>query len=112
MKLADIVEKLGLEVVCGQEKLTADVEYAYVSDMLSDVMANAQEGAIWLTIQVHQNIVAVAAMREFPAIVCTKNRRPEADTIEKAIDENIALLVADKTTFEAAGLLWEMGIRP
>lgn len=75
-------------------------------------MSNAATGAIWVTLQVHQNIVAVASLRELPAILCVRGRRPEADAIEKANHEKVVLLVSQQVTFEVAGRLWEMGLRP
>lgn len=112
MNLRELVDKLNLQVVCGEDKLDVDVPGVYVSDMLSDVMANAAPGALWITLQVHQNIIAVATLRELAAIVCVRGRQPEADTIEKAMAEGVCLLTTDKTTFEFAGLLWELGLRP
>ena len=84
MKLREIVERLGLRVVTGAERLDAEVSAGYASDMLSDVMGNARQGALWVTLQTHQNIVAVAVMKSLAGIVLVKGREPEAETVRKA----------------------------
>ncbi|MEW6599735.1 MAG: serine kinase, partial [Nitrospirota bacterium] len=60
MKLRDVVESLSLEVKTGKANLDNIVTGVYISDLLSDVMGNSKEGNIWITLQTHLNIVAVA----------------------------------------------------
>ena len=64
MTVAELVNKLGLEVFSGSEGLDRIIDGAYVSDLLSDVMGNADQGNIWITLQVHKNITAVALLKE------------------------------------------------
>ncbi len=78
----------------------------YVSDLLSDVMGNAKEGQLWITIMRHLNVIAVASLAGIPAVVFARNLRPEAAIIERAQKEEIALIVSPLTTFEIAGLLY------
>ena len=64
MKISEIVNRLNLKVVAGADGLGAEVTGGYVSDLLSDVIGHAAEGNIWITLQTHQNIVAVASLKE------------------------------------------------
>ncbi len=64
MRVRDIKEMLGLELVAGSSGLDRMVQGGYCGDLLSDVMANAPQGGVWLTVQAHQNIVAVAARQQ------------------------------------------------
>ncbi|MEA2095377.1 MAG: serine kinase [Candidatus Cloacimonadota bacterium] len=109
MNLKDIVEKLGLEVVSGD--IDREVSGGYSSDLLSDVIANAQEKNIWITLQIHINIVAVANLQELACIILINGRQPEEATLIKAKKENIPILLTDLSTFEIVGKLYEMGIR-
>ena len=84
MTLRKIIEELGLETVYGGTGLEADVSRGYASDLLSDVIANTQKGDIWVTLQIHPNIAAVASMKELAGIVIINGRRPETETMEKA----------------------------
>jgi predicted transcriptional regulator len=108
MKLETIVESLHLEVKSGEEILNAEVQGAYVGDLLSDVIANSHKGDILITRQVHQNIVAVASLNELVAIVLVQGAEPTAETLEKAARENIPLLVAELPAFEVAGRIYQM----
>ena len=110
MKIKDIVEKLGMRVETTKESLDREVTGGYASDLLSDVMANSKDGDIWITMQVHPNIIAVATLKDLAGIVIVQGRKPEKETIEKAQGENIPILVSDLQAFEIAGRLYQMGI--
>lgn len=110
MKLSEIVEKLGMEVKAGGEKLGNEVKRGYVSDLLSDVMANTDEGDLWVTLQIHQNIVAVATLKGLAGIVLVNSRCPDNDTIEKANTEGIPIVVSPLSAFEVVGRLYKLGI--
>lgn len=83
----------------------------YASDLLSCVMAGAQPQNIWVTLQAHMNVVAVAVLKEVAAVIVTENAKPEADVIEKANQQGIILLSTPESNYEIVGKLWELGIR-
>jgi hypothetical protein len=112
MTLQEMIEQLNLTV------LTQPADFAgiaptsgYTSDLLSCVMAGAKHGAVWVTLQAHLNIVAVAALLEMSAVIITEGAQPDEATIDKANAEGITLLATDKQSFEVAGRLWELGLR-
>lgn len=105
MKLKVIENRLGLTCKCCWEKLDAEVTGGYVGDLLSDVMANSAQGQVWITRQVHLNVVAVAVLKEHAAIVMVQGARPDPDTLDKASKEGIPVLVTDMSAFETAGRL-------
>lgn len=107
MNLSEIVSHLALEPLTDKYQ-DKEVKGAYVSDLLSDVMANARPGEIWITLQVHINIVAVATLKNLPAIIITNNRKPDEETIKKASQENIAIFKTELSTFETAGKLYKL----
>lgn len=110
MTVSDIVKNFGLQTRAGREKLLEEVTGGYVSDLLSDVIAHSRKGNIWITLQTHPNIVAVAAMKELSGIILTGGREPEPDTIQKAEAEGIPILVSPLLTFELVGRLYQVGI--
>lgn len=110
MELKKIVESLGLEVKAGSEGLHREVEGGYVSDLLSDVIANSKRGDLWLTLQVHKNIVAVATLKESAGIVVIGGKTPAEETVKKAEEEGIVLLTSSLPAFELAGRLYELGV--
>jgi len=108
MTLATIIEELGLEVKSAGGDLTHEVTGAYVSDMLSDVIANSKEGQLWVTLQVHPNIVAVATLKDLAGIVLVNGRQPEKETLARAKEENIPVMTTRLPTFELAGKLYRL----
>lgn len=108
MKITDIIQHLDLKVLSGQNGLSNEIKGGYVSDLLSDVMGNAKEGEIWITLQTHQNIIAVASLKDIAAIIIVKGADPEKDTIEKSNIENIPLLGTELDTFTIAGRVFEL----
>jgi len=111
VKLAEIVEKLALGIRTGSDQLDSEVTGGYSSDLMSDVMAHARKGDIWITLQGHQNIVAVASLNDLAGIILVNGREPDDDTLAKAQVEHIPIMVSELATFELAGRLYKLGIR-
>jgi imidazolonepropionase-like amidohydrolase len=113
MTLNDIIDQLGLKLLVGEGDLsTLQPAGGYTSDLLSCVMAGAKKNSIWVTLQAHVNVVAVAALLELAAVIITEGVVPDADTLSKARDEGVILLGTELKSFEVCGRLWEMGLRP
>ncbi|HSN49605.1 MAG TPA: DRTGG domain-containing protein [Bacteroidales bacterium] len=108
MKITDIITELDLKVISGSNGLSNNITGGYVSDLLSDVMGNAKEGQVWITLQTHQNIIAVSSLKDIAAIIIVKGFSPEADTIEKSNIENIPVLSTELDTFNITGKLFEL----
>jgi len=111
VKLAEIVDKLALGIRTGSDRLDAEVTGGYSSDLMSDVMAHARKGDLWITLQGHQNIVAVASLNELAGIILVNGREPDDDTLAKAQVERIPIMVSELSTFEVAGRLYKLGVR-
>ena len=110
MKVKDIIKDLGLEVAAGEKGLDREITGGYCGDLLSDVMANTASGDLWFTIQSHQNIVAVAVLKDLAAIILVNDRQPDEDTLAKAEEEGVPILLSTLSAFTLAGRVHEMGI--
>lgn len=110
MELQVIIEKLKLNVLTGKDFLNRQARGGYISDMLSDVLANAKEGNIWVTIQTHLNVISVASIKKIAAIIIPSNRKPDESSLQKAEEEKIVILSSEKTGFQIAGRLYELGV--
>ncbi len=108
MKVNDIIKTLNLKVFAGEEGLNNEVEGGYVSDLLSDVMGHADAGSVWITLQSHKNVMAIASLKELAAIILVKGIEPEPDTAEQSNREAIPILGTDMETFEIAGKIYEL----
>ena len=107
--LSELIEEIDeLQILEGREDVT--VKNGYVSDLLSDVMRNAAEGSIWVTVQHHENVVAVALMADISAIVFSNGLKPDQDVIDRGREEEITLCSFPGTSYELVGKLYSMGI--
>ena len=112
INLQEVIDRLELTVLT-EKKDFAQISPSggYPSDLLSCVMAGAPRGGIWVTLQAHNNIVAVAALLELSAVIITEGALPDAATIAKANAENITLLSTSKPSFTVVGELWDLKLR-
>lgn len=112
MDIQQLIDKLELKVLTEPRDFsTSKPTFGYSSDLLSCVMAGAPKQGIWVTLQAHGNIVAVAALLELTAVIITEGAMPDENTIQKANDEGVTLLSTSNSTFQTIGQLWEMGLR-
>ena len=112
MNLQTIIDKLQLTVLSKPRDLSSITPNGgYTSDLLSCVMAGAKHGTIWITLQAHMNIVAVAAMLDVAAVIITENAQPDEATLAKANEQGVILLSTPKPSYEICGSLWELNLR-
>jgi hypothetical protein len=111
MRLQQLVDNLSLEVLTPAADLTKDVAGGYVSDMISDVIGNAKEGYVWITFQIHLNIVAAAALKNLAGIILVNNRAPDHETLARAAEEHVPIMNSPLPAFEIVGRLYDLGLR-
>lgn len=106
--VADLVNEFELQVFCSADKLQSPVKGAYSSDLLSDVMGKAVEGDIWITMQTHRNIIAVASLKELAAILVVNGGQPEPETVASATSKGVILLGTKERSFTICGKLYKL----
>jgi serine kinase of HPr protein (carbohydrate metabolism regulator) len=111
MKLRELVKELDLDVLTGKNLLGRSVTGGYAGDMLSDVLANSSKGNVWITMQIHHNVLAVASTKDLSGILMTNGRKPEAEMLRKADEKKIVIMVSPLSTYKIVGRLYELGIR-
>jgi serine kinase of HPr protein (carbohydrate metabolism regulator) len=110
MKVSEIVNKLNLSVICGEERLGNEVTGGYTCDLLSWVMSHGSSGDAWITVQVHPNVIAVAVLLEFSCIIIPESIEVEATSIAKANEAGIPILQSKDSAYEICGKLKELGV--
>jgi serine kinase of HPr protein (carbohydrate metabolism regulator) len=109
--LKELAYRFDLEVLAAKNKIDREVQGGYASDLLSWVMAHAREGDVWLTIQSHPNIVAVAILVGLAGIVIAEGVEVDEKTIKKAEEEEIPILISKDPIYKLAGKFYEAGIK-
>jgi hypothetical protein len=111
LKLSEVVEALSLQVEAGGDKLDKEVTGGYVGDLLSHVMAKARAGNLWVTVQAHPNIVAVAVVANLSGIIVAESTPIDPLTVQKAEDQGIALFSAPGNAFAVVADLVKAGVK-
>ncbi len=112
MNLAQIIKQLDLTLLTNPKDFSAITPSGgYTSDLLSCVMAGAPHQGLWVTLQAHSNVIAVAVLLELSAVIITEGAMPEPNIIAKANQEGITLLSTAQSSFYVVGKLWELGVR-
>lgn len=110
MRVRDIVESLDLEVFSGEEKLDCEITGGCISDILSDVMAQAKKGMLWVTNQTHENVLAVTFFKSLAGVILPNGLQLEEEAARKAKEKGILVLLTDLSAFKIVGKLYESGI--
>ena len=106
MTAGEIAAKVGGKVEVAVEGASAVCGYA--SDLLSDVMGHAGEGAALVTIQNHLNTIAVCTLAGIEVIVVCHSRPIPADMAEAAAREGVAIVSTPLSQFAASVALAEL----
>ena len=109
IKLSSVIAPVKAEPLTNRAE--ADITGCYISDLLSDVLSHANPGMLWITIHTHHNVISCALTKDIGAVLFVCGRKPDPGVVAEADAENIVLLSTKQTAYEAAGKLWEMGLR-
>ena len=110
MKIAEVARILGAAVLCGESRLNEEVRAAFGADMMSDVLAFMDEDTLLLTGLVNLHVIRTAEMLDLKCIVFVLGKMVTAEMLERAKEENIALLTTDKSLYQASGILYEANL--
>lgn len=111
ISLREITEKLNLEAVSSTHLLNRLVTGGYAADLLSCAIKSAKKDMVWVTLQSHVNVVAVASLIELAGIVITEGNRPDPETLDRAEKEGVVLMVTPKTTYTVVAEMAGLGIK-
>jgi predicted transcriptional regulator len=109
MKVQEIVDRLELKAMT--RVFDKEVTGVYISDMVSDIIANAQAGNLLVTVQIHNNVIAATNLVDIPAIIVTQGKLPTDDVVKMAEKAQISVLSTGLTRWQVATKLYEAGIR-
>ena len=111
ISLKEITEKVNLKPVSSLGSLDREVVGGYASDLLSCALRGAKKDSIWVTLQCHQNVVAVASLSGLAGVIITEGNDPDQETLTRAEKEGVVLMVTPKTTFTVVGELTRLGVQ-
>jgi succinyl-CoA synthetase alpha subunit len=109
MTVQELVAALQLQVI-SPGQLGQEIHSGYASDLLSCVMARAQAGSVWITLQAHPNVVAVASLLDLAAVIIAEGVVPDIEVKDRAQEKGVTLLGSPQTAFTIAGRMSALAI--
>jgi len=109
MKLQELAEKL--ELKNRTKVFDKDISGVYISDMVSDVIANAKAGNVLVTVQIHNNVIAAANLVDICGVIVTQGKVPTDEVIKMAEKAEIPIYTTDMNRWQIATRMYEVGIR-
>ncbi|MGM0444791.1 MAG: DRTGG domain-containing protein [Bacillota bacterium] len=107
--LKNVVEQLQLDLI-NEADLNKEVNGCYIGDLLSNVMARAQDGELWITIQGHQNVIAVALLTEVSGVIVCEDIEIDEKTVNRAKEKKVNLFKSELSAYELAKKLASLGV--
>ena len=111
MTLKEVQTILDADVISGDHDLEKEIKCAFAAELLSDVLALAQEGALLITGFTHPQVVYAADTVNLCAILFVRGKWPNEATLQLAIQKKMPLLSTPYMMFETCGLLYEYGLK-
>lgn len=108
MKVENLIKALDLTSFTGDTGTSRPVAGGYTCDLLSDVMGHSQAGQVWITLQTHKNVMAVASLRDLAAVIIVNGLKPNDDMLEQALEEKIPVLGTYESAFDVSGKLFKL----
>ncbi len=112
MKLKDVAEMLDGNVVYGIELIEKEVEFAFASDLMSDVLTLQKDNVILLTGLANVQALRTAEMSDISCIVFVRNKKVNVDMLKLGRESGIVLIECPCSMFKASGILFNNGLKP
>ena len=110
MNLNEIKEILQADVLSGEEYLSLEIGVVYAADLMSNVLAFVNSGALLLTGLTNAQVVRTAEMAEISAVCFVNGKRPDKETIELASGKDVCLMATELSMYECCGRLHRKGL--
>ena len=115
MRLRDIAEAVQGEVLCGQDRLDENVDYAFASDLMSDVLTIKTDDFLLITgITGLANVQSVrtAEMSDVEYILFVRGKSVTEEMTALAEDNGMVVIRTDYSMFKTSGILYGAGLKP
>lgn len=112
MQLKEIKKILNADVICGEDLIDKiEVEKAFASDLLSDVLAYAKGKALFVTGLTNPQVIRTVEVLDLVGVLFVRGKVPQMETVELAKRKGIPLLRTKCIMFETCGRLYSAGIK-
>ncbi len=112
MKVERIVQLLNAKILCGDNRISDDIQTAFSSDLMSDVLTLDAENILLITGLANVQIIRTAEVAEIHYLVIVRNKKVSQDIIKLGTELNMVLIESPFSMFKASGILYKHGLNP
>jgi len=112
MTIKEIAERINGRVVCCEDKLSTMIEYAFSSDLMSDVLTVKKENILLITGLANIQAIRTSEMSDINCIVFARDKKINDDIISLAKENNMVIIESPYSVFRVSGELYKAGIKP
>jgi predicted transcriptional regulator len=112
MTIRDISNKIEGQILCCEERSSLNVEFAFSSDLMSDVLTIEKENMVLITGLTNLQTVRTSEMSDISCIVMARDKKVNNEIISLARENNIVLIQSPFSVFRISGELYKAGIKP
>lgn len=110
MKIGQVAEILGANVLTGSDKLDLEVHSACGSDMMSDVLAYVKDQGVLLSGLINVQVIRTLLMMDMNCVVFIRGKVPPAGIVDFAEENGVVVLQTDLPMYESCGRLYAAGL--
>ncbi len=112
MNLKDVIQLLDAKVVCGSGELNREIEFAFASDLMSDVLTLKNDNLMLLTGLANLQTIRTSEMSDISNIIFVRNKKATPEMISVAEENQMVLIECTYSMFKASGILYNAGLKP
>jgi predicted transcriptional regulator len=112
MNVEEIIRLTNAKVACGEGFKGREVEKAFSSDLMSDILTTDTENLLIITGMANLQLIRTAEMVEARNILIVRNKKATPEMIELANENNMVILETPYSLFRTSGILYEAGLAP
>ena len=112
MKIKEIARLVDGEIVGAPADDSYEVEKAFASDLMSDVLRFSMEDTVLITGLCNNQTMRTSEMADLRVVLIGRDKQPDAEMLELAEDSDITIIKSRYSLFKLSGILFNAGIKP
>ena len=112
MNQRTIRELINGTIITGGSTQECLIEYAFASDLMSDVLTINSENLLLITGLVNIQAIRTAEMSDIGCIIFVRNKQVSPEMIRLAEESKITIIQSPYSMFRTSGLLFSAGVKP
>jgi len=112
MTVSDIAKQIDGHIVCCEDRSSTDLEYAFASDLMSDVLTLEKEKIVLITGLANMQAIRTSEMSEIGCVIFARDKKASNDIISVARENDMVLIESPYSVFRISGELYKAGVKP